>query len=165
MKPSYSHFRRAQRRGRAFAMIEVAIAQVIVAVAITAMCHLLATGTAANSAAAEMTIALNLADNIHELARGLPFSDTGQPVVGPWHDVWDLDGQSFSPPIDVGRTPIDADVGWEQRVSLQTVDPKRISSTFPNNPTIPTARLTVSIYHRGRYIYGANWLVVAADQP
>ena len=87
--------RRAPRRG--FTLIETSVAMMIIATAVTAMCELLTTGTAVNVSANELTTGVNLANSIHELAIGLPFNDPGCAVVGPYHDVWDLDGTTFSP--------------------------------------------------------------------
>ncbi|HWE02072.1 MAG TPA: hypothetical protein VG326_06640 [Tepidisphaeraceae bacterium] len=137
------------------------MAQVIVAFAVTAMCELLAGGTAANAGAGELTAAVHLADNIHEIAVGLPFFDGGDAVVGAWHDVWDLDGLKFSPPIDVDRTPIPADENWTQEVSVTAVDEKKIGAPVERHSSTPMARLQVKIYHDGRYICCGDWLIVA----
>jgi Tfp pilus assembly protein PilV len=152
-------------RRAGFTLIEAAMAQVIVSFAVVAMCELLASGTAVNAGAADLTTAVQLANNIHEIAVGLPFDDTGGPVVGRWHDVWDLNGLKFSPPIDVDRAPIRADENWTQEVSVTGVDEKQIGSPVEHQFSTPTARLQVTIYHNGRYVYDANWLVVAAPTP
>ena len=87
--PSPRPRRRAMRRG--FTLIETATAMIIISVAVVAMCGLLAAGTNANISGNEMTTAVNLAGTIHEIAVGLPLSDGGKPVIGPYRCVrWDL---------------------------------------------------------------------------
>ena len=156
---------RRRVRHTGFTLIEAAMAQVIVGFAVVAMCELLAGGTAANAGAGELTKAVQMANNIHEIAVGLPFEDGGEAVVGPWRDIWELDGLKFSPPIDVDRAPIPADENWTQVVSVTAVDERQIGSPVGRNSSTPTARLQVNIYHNGRYVYGGNWLVVAAPPP
>src|SRR4051812_13484267 len=122
MRFSNSPIRRARRASRGFTLMETALAQIIIGVGVTAMCELLATGTSSNIAANELTTAVNLANNVHEMAVGLPFADGGSAVIGSYHKIWDLNNVTFSPPIDVTRTSISSYSGWSQQVTVQTVD-------------------------------------------
>lgn len=87
---------------------------VIVGIGAIAMMELLATGTAVNAAGTEMTIAVNLANNVREIALGMAFADPQAPTqwtsraasVAAYDNVTDLDGQTFSPPPDVRRQSI-----------------------------------------------------------
>lgn len=148
---------------RALSLIETMVAMVIITIAITAMCELLVAGTSANVSGNELTTAVNLAGTIHEIAIGLPLSHSGQAVIGPWHDVWDLNGLKFSPPIDAGRRPIAAQANWEQRITVISVDSNNISAPIPDDRNAPAARLTVEVYHEGRHVYTTSWLVLAHD--
>lgn len=129
---------------RGFTLIEAAIAQMIVAVAVVAMCQLLATGTSLNVAAAEMSAAVRLAHPVHELALGMELRQAAE-----------LDGQVFSPPIDVSRTPLPNLDGWEQRVSATAL----AGSDASSGPL--AVRLQVEMYHHQRFVYRATWLLFA----
>ena len=139
------------------------MAQIIIGLAVTAMCQLLATGTQSNAAATELSTGVNLANNIHELSVGLPFNDPGHTVIGTYHSVWDLNGLVFSPPIDAKQQSISGYASWSQTVSVQTVDNTQLTAARPNNTSVPTALVSVVVSHNNRYIYKASWLVVAAD--
>ncbi len=71
----------ATYRRRGFTLIEAAWVTVIVGVGAVAMLELLATGTNVNAAGNQMTTAVNLANNIHEVALGLDFNDPEQPTT------------------------------------------------------------------------------------
>ncbi|HZL37821.1 MAG TPA: hypothetical protein VFC78_21060 [Tepidisphaeraceae bacterium] len=148
---------------RGFTLLETAMAQVIIGVAITAMCQLLATGTKSNQAATELSTGVNLANNIHEIAVGLPYADGGGPVEGSYHDIWNLDGQTFTPPVDANLSPISTYPNWTQTISVQTVDSNNVGNVLPSNQALPTARVTVTITHAGHFVYTTSWLALAAD--
>jgi prepilin-type N-terminal cleavage/methylation domain-containing protein len=160
---SSTRVRRRLQPRPAFSLIETMVAMVIVTIAITALCGMLAAGTNANVSGNELTTAVNMAAAVHEIAVGLPLSNSGQPVIGPWHDVWDLNGLKFSPPIDAARRPIPSCPNWEQRVTVQSVDSNNISQAIDNDRNGPAARLTVEIYHEGHLVYTTSWLVLAGN--
>ena len=136
------------------------MAQVIVGVAIAAMCELFASGTQANLAATELTTAINLAGTIHEASIGPPGVGQGDRQ----RRLWAMNGQEYSPPLDAARGAIGELDGWAQRVRVSAVDPKDPAADAPDDPTAATVRLGVTVYHNGRYVYGTHWLV-AADLP
>jgi len=161
------------RSRRGFTLIETSMAMVIIGVALAAVLQLLAAGTNSNIAGKEMSTALNLANNIREIASGLAYTDAGNPTSAntkeatptAYNDIWDLNGGSFNPPLDCSAQPISSLSGWQQVVSVQSVDPNNITATRPNDPTVPTARITVTVNHGGKYIYQASWVVCAPDAP
>src|SRR4051812_47793467 len=70
--------RLAQRRSafrRGFTFIEVAITTAILGLGMSALVTLMASSGSANYAATELTTAMNLANNIHELSERLAFAD------------------------------------------------------------------------------------------
>jgi Tfp pilus assembly protein PilV len=214
----------AFRRG--FTLIEAALAILIIGVGVTALLELLTAGTMSNSAGTELTTAINLANNIHEITIGagttytwqgnwaaghsynpgdavssgggyylcvsatsgatspsmdgahwlatqlMAFQDPTSPNStgtkesgGPaaYNDIWDLNGDTYSPPLDVDRAPIPAYSNWAQQVTVQSVDPNNVNSVRPNDPTIPTARVTVTITHHGKFVYSSSWLLMAPN--
>jgi outer membrane murein-binding lipoprotein Lpp len=95
-------------------LVEAAWVTVIVGVGAIAMMELLVAGTASNAAGNQTTTAVNLANNVHEIALGMAFADpenktawtSREATVSAYDNVTDLDGQTFSPPLDVRRLPI-----------------------------------------------------------
>ena len=160
------HARRA-RHSAAFTLIEAMLAQVIVGTAIVATCELMVSGTSANIGGTELTTAIRLAANIHEMTLGGPSAGPGIVAGGsaraPDRSMWHLDGQAFSPPLDAARMPLEGFDGWVQQVRVQRVNADDLASTDPFNPSVPAVRLTVSVLRHGRQIYCGSWLVASAD--
>ncbi|HSU68777.1 MAG TPA: hypothetical protein VLJ39_17990, partial [Tepidisphaeraceae bacterium] len=130
MRNGTSYLRRRQRRN-AFTLVETALAMVIIGTGVMALLQLLAAGTMVNSGGTELTTAVNLANNIHEISINLPFQKPGSPGSlakdsgGPtaYTYVWDLNGDTYNPPLDVTRNPISTYSTWSQKVTISTVDP------------------------------------------
>ncbi|HEY8749251.1 MAG TPA: hypothetical protein VIM11_14810 [Tepidisphaeraceae bacterium] len=162
---------RAQRRP-GFTLVEAALTMVIIGTGVVAMLQLLAAGTMSNGAAAELTTAVNLANNVHEIAIALPFKSTTNPTSTTFKDtggpanytyLWDLNGDSYSPPLDIRRNAITAYAAWTQNVTVQSVDPRNLDAPRPNDITLPTARVSVVIKHGTKTVYKASWLIAAPN--
>ena len=156
----------AHRRG--FTLMDTALATIIVGVGIMAVMQLLATGTTMNYDGAQQTTGVNLAKNIRELCLNLAFTDPNNP--GSWGQnasqysaspssisgLNELTGTTFSPPIDSRKSAIAGWTDWQQSVTVQTVDPNRLSLAVPNG-TQPAVRITVNISHKGANVYTMSW--------
>jgi hypothetical protein len=159
---------------RAFTLIEAALVTSIISVGVIAMLQLLATGTVSNRDGTDMTTGLVLAKNIRELGLGMHFADPSftyswnphsPPNFGPekdetlasFDDLDDLNGQTFSPPIDARRQVLTDFKGWEQRVVVQSVNPDWLTMAVPNG-TSPALRTTVTIWRNGRWVCELSWL-------
>jgi type II secretory pathway pseudopilin PulG len=162
---SQSRVRLRNRRG--FTLIEAALTTIIVGVGGVAMLGLLAAGTAANGDGAEMTTAVNLVNDMHELTLGLAFKSPTQPThwgpeagetLATYDDIDDLDGQTFMPAIDARRQSLTDFSNWSQSITVQSVDPNNLTYVVPNGTT-KIERITVSINHSGHFVYAASWLV------
>ncbi|MDB5356160.1 MAG: Tfp pilus assembly protein PilV [Phycisphaerales bacterium] len=149
------------------------MATVIVGVAVVATCELLATGTISNVDATELTTGVNLANNIHEIMVTVPFVDPAAPnstsykesSVAAYGSIWAFNGDTYSPPLDVKRSPISTYPNWSQSVVVQTVAANQVNSARPNDITVPTAKVTVTIQHKGHFVYQTCWLAMAPDPP
>lgn len=144
---------------------------VIVGTGVMALLQLLAAGSMVNSSGTSLTTAVNLANNIHEITIGMPFQNPSNPTSltkdsgGPtaYTYLWDMNGDTYSPPLDVCRNPISIYSAWSQQVTITTVDPTNVTVTRPNDPTVPTARVTVVITHNGQQVYQVSWLITGAN--
>jgi hypothetical protein len=163
---------RVTRRG--FTLMEASLVTVVIGVGVVAMLQLLATGTMVNGYSNEQTTAVNLANNIHEIALGLPFYDPDTPpkATPSWNtpetasntafdDVLDLGGKTFNPPLDVQRNSIANYANWTQQVSVKTVGGDQLTSVRPNTVAEPTALVTVTILHNNKAVYQMSWVAVA----
>ncbi len=156
-----------QGKPSAFTLIETAIVTAIVGVGILALVQLLAAGSVSNYEGTELTTAVNLGNNIHEIISGLATRDpelpnqwsTKETTVAQYDDVLDFDGATFSPPIDITRASITSMTDWQQSVNVETVSHNSVSSTRPSDVTEPTVRVTVTVSHHGQSVYQASWLV------
>jgi type II secretory pathway pseudopilin PulG len=169
-KPSRAE-RRPRGRRAAFTLMEAGVVMMIVGVGAVAFIELLAAGTVSNADATQRTTAINLAGNIREMALGLKFADPQspgtwsnvEPVVELYDDIKDLDGQTFQPPLNGRRQPIEALSAWSQAVTVETVAQSNLSSVIAKDPLAPTARVTVRILRNGREVYRRQWLAVAPN--
>jgi prepilin-type N-terminal cleavage/methylation domain-containing protein len=161
--------RRQPHRG--FTLLESALAIVIIGSGLAAMLQLLAAGTVSNEAATDLTIAVNLANNLHEITIRLPLVDPNYP--GTWNPhlsspksfagVSEFDGSTFSPPIDVSCQPIAGYSNWSQVVTVQSVSDRNLNTVIANSTIEWTARVTVQVLCGGRVIYQTSWL--ATEPP
>lgn len=164
--------RRAPKRPRGFTLVEAALTMVIIGTGVVATLQLLAAGTMSNAAGTELTTAVNLANNVHEIALALPFTCPTNPTSTTFKDsggpanytyVWDMNGDTYSPPLDIRRNTIGNYSSWSQVVTIQSVDPKNLDALRPNSVTLPTARLTVQVLHGTKKVYKATWLITAPN--
>lgn len=161
-----------KRTRRGFTLVEAALTMVIVGTGVMALLQLLAAGTMSNSTATELTTAINLANNVHEIAISLPFTNSANPTSTTFKDsggptsytyLWDMNGDTYSPPLDIQRHPISIYSNWSQVVTVNSVDPTNLTAIRPNSTSLPTARVTVVILHHGKTVYQTSWLIAAPN--
>lgn len=174
----------AQHRQRGFTLVEAMLTTVIIGVGFVSMLALFGACTNQNSAAAHMTAAMLLAENIQETMAGLPLTDPayGRTYFGPepgqtlgaFDDVDDFDAHTFNPPIDSTRQPIAAMSEYAQAVSVWPVYPNKLSANSDmSSPDLSqttytgSARVMVRVMHRSSAtsafveVYRASWIRVA----
>lgn len=165
------HTTSSHRRG--FTLIEASLATTIIGIGVLAMLQLLAAGTMANSEGTELTTGMNLAKNIRELSLGLAYTDPTQPlhwgpetgeILASYDDINDLAGQSFSPPIDARRQVLSDYANWQQTVTVQSVNPDRLTTpVIPNSPDVPATRVTVTVTHNNHFVCDLSWYTFDAS--
>ncbi len=150
--------------------MEAALVTIIVGVGTLGLMELLAAGGMSNRSAADLTAASNLVKNVHEMCLSLAFNDPVLPthwgaesgeVLATYNDLDDLDGQSFSPPIDARRQSLTQFTGWSQSVVVHSVDPNKVTLNVTNGSTT-AIRVTVTIYHNNKVVLTESWLAFDA---
>ena len=154
--------------------MEAALATIIVGVGTLGMIQLLATGTVANTEANELTTAMTLANNIHEMLQqsaSMYFSDPTTPThwgletgetIATADDIDDFDGYTFSPAVDARRQSISYLTNWTQTINVDAVDPNNFTSVKSHigvDPTNrPCSRVTVTVKHNNLEVYKTSWI-------
>ena len=121
-----------------------------------------------NAESAELTTGLNMANNVKEMSRGFAFCDpttptnwgieSGESSVAAYDDLDDLDGISFTPPIDARRQSLSSYTNWKQTVTVDTVNPASIGTTTTKGSQ-PINRLTVKVYKSNLEVCSLTWMV------
>lgn len=159
---------RQVRGRRGFTLLETGLATIIIGLAVTSLMQLLAKGTVLNIEGADLTTAINLANNVHELTYGLTFVDPNNPTnwgpeggetLATYSHLDDFSSQTFSPPIDARRQSLANYGNWTQVVTASKVDINRLTTGVPNSTVMPAAKVTVTILHFGNAVYSESWLI------
>jgi len=151
---------------RAFTLIEVLIATILVGLSIAALVAANGTLTMANDAGADQSTAEFLCEQIRELTAMLAVVDpqTTTTTFGPeemsvagYDDVDDLDGAVFSPPIGADRAPLSVFAAFSQQVTVQNVNRSNLDQVVADH-TSQFVRITVRVLQNGREITSASWV-------
>ncbi len=145
-----------RRNSAGFTFIDVMIAVVIVGVAVAAVVQSMASGTQANGQATQLSVALNLARNVHEYAVSQPMSKLG-----------DMDKKDYCPVIDSAGNPLNDLPGWTQSVRIYKVDAGSLQSSVdlstPTTTGYQLRRVVVKVQFRGPNgsgtVHTASWLI------
>ena len=162
-----------RHKGQGFTLIDVLGAIVIVGTAIVATMSWMASGTMANAQTGRMSVAVVLANNVHEYALTL---DPGKPAnavptASPRTLVLHLDGGIFPIPITSQGVPLAAaDMpGWSLSTAVASCPVSDLTSasplTFATTKEIDLRRLTVTVNYQNKAIYSAVWLLSHSSPP
>jgi len=153
-----------------FTLIEVAVATAVVGIALAALLVALGSHTRVRDAAAKITQAAALAQEVRERTLSLPFSDPdpadadnppGPDGSDPQVFVDDLDDLmdvTFQPPRDGQGNSIPTLDGWSQTINLSWRDPNDISTPIADGAS-DLIFVEVDVAFQGQTIRTVNWLV------
>lgn len=129
MKPAHPDLRRAPgapRVARGATFVELMLAVLIISTTLVASTSSMRTSSEVYHYFADgKHEALMLAQEIHEAAKVLPWNaDAGAEAAfgADVYDLWDLDGQTYSPPRSAEYDVIVSHLGWSQEVEVRVVD-------------------------------------------
>jgi prepilin-type N-terminal cleavage/methylation domain-containing protein len=166
--------RRRFRRG--FTFIEVGVTTAIIGMGMAALVTMMAASSKANYTATELTTAMNLANNIHELSERLAYTDgswgmdNGETIAN-CNSCDDLAGLTLgaggTSVVDAVGQPMPTTstmswTGWQQQISVTLVDPNNIQTALASTDTTTynVMRITCTIVHNGNLVYQQSWNVV-----
>jgi hypothetical protein len=167
---------RSHPRRRGFSLMETALTTIIVGVGVLSLVELLAKGTSTNIESSELTAGVNLAKNIREMSLKLAFLDpttpsnwgldAGESATNPsgFNDINDLDGMTYSPPVDSRGKKIDMMTGWTQSIVVHSVDHNSLTTDVPNG-TDSAVRVTVTVSHQGQVVTTMSWYTLYGVPP
>jgi type II secretory pathway pseudopilin PulG len=138
--------RKAARRG-GFTLIEAMLTTIIIGVAFVSMLQLLAVGTVNNIKGSELTTGISLARNIREYT-----------LNSTWANLPGLNNTSHNPPWDSRGIPVNSLTGWQQKITVQSVNPDNIQQNIAD-PTPDAVRVGVVINHNNQKVCDLSWYV------
>lgn len=165
--PGPSSFQNA----KAFTLVEVVVAIVIVGTVLTALIAAIDYGGRANFAAADLNRAALIARESREWTMALPFSDTdgsdadnppgpdtytgGVPFID---DFDDLMNATFQPPRDSRGDPMPGMSQWSQQFTLTWRDPADLDQTVSAGAS-DIVYVNLVLRYRGETVGTYGWLV------
>ena len=168
---------RARPAGRAgFTLIEAVVATTIVGLGVASLFVSLKAGTEVNAAAADLTQAVFVAQEVREWTLMLPFTDPDEADQGnppgpdgadpqDWvDDLDDLLDVVYTPPHNgSGEDMYDLD-GWSQHITLTWRDPKNLAQVVTAGST-NVVYVQVDVSRSGRDLLTTGWFVTGGQQP
>lgn len=159
---------RNRKHQKAFTIMEVLVAAVVIALAITALLGGNRAFSQANGVAVQISNAEFLIGQIREMMLRTPVVDpeteddtfgteSGEYFVGDYDDLDDYDDRTFSPPIDVYQNTISDLAAYSQRVTIQNIDADDFSTTVADHGS-DFVRVTVQILLNGEVVASENWI-------
>ena len=153
---------------RAFSLIEVLLAIILVGIAVASLVAANASFTKENSAGTELSTAEFLIQQIKELTIQLPVVDpeteyatfgpeADETTVAQYDDLDDFDGADFSPPINADKTLLNDFAPYVQHVTVQNVSANDFEQVVADG-TSYFVRITVTITVNSNQISSADWV-------
>lgn len=149
-----------------FTLLECLLAILLVGIAVAALVAANGSLTRVNAAAAELSTAEFLLEQIRELTDLLPAVDPegGTALFGPeegslanYDDVDDFEDVVFNPPITSDRQPLNDFSAYTQEITVVNVSESNFENVVSDNSTA-FLRVTVLVKMNGREISSAKWV-------
>lgn len=131
---------------KAFTLVEVLIAMVLLGIGVIAMVRAGANFTASNKEGADMTTAQFLAEQARERLAGYDFEQLSG-----------FDGDVNSPPIGSDNTPVTELSEYTQQITADYLDPNDFSQVLTSG-TSDFIRITVTVSKNGKDITQTSWV-------
>lgn len=156
------------KRGAAFTLIEVIVATIMIGIAIVALVGSSQAFTQSNGFGIDLSNAEFLIEEIREMTTSMLVidpetgtatfgSESGETSVSLYDDLDDLDGMSFSPPIDIYGNSLTNMSKYTQQITVQNVNANNFAATVSDHSS-DFVRITVTILANGNEISSASWI-------
>ena len=153
---------------RAFTLVEVMIAVVLIGIAIAALVAANGAFTQANAVGIDLSTAEFLIEQIRELTTPLAVVDpdegtgtwgleTGEAIVADYDDLDDFDGTAFSPPIDASGSQMAEFSSFSQQITVENIDQSNLDTVVAGHTT-DFVRVTVVVLQNNKTISSTNWI-------
>ena len=159
--------RRTRRHG-GFTLVELLVAAAIMGLLFVALMEAFKVGLQMLEHGQRMTVASSLAEEVHQMTLTMPLADPEEPThwgleagesPPPFDDLDDLDGQTFSPPVNADGLTIAGLADYQQQVSVVSVSEQDFDAVVGDGLSgVP--RVTVVVTCQGTEICRMSWLVV-----
>jgi hypothetical protein len=150
--------------------VEVLVASAIMGLLFVALMEAFRTGLQMLEHSQRVTVASSLAEEIHQMSLTLAMNDPdGGAGWGaeageagpPYDDVDDLDGRTFSPPVNADGIQISGLEDYRQEVTVASVSESDFDDVVQDG-TSGVSRVTVTISCQGTEVCTMSWLVVGS---
>jgi len=151
---------------KAFTLIEVLAAIILIGLAIASLVASNRFFTRTTGAAAQLSTAEFLIEQIKELTLPLDVVDpnTTTTTFGPeeagladYDDLDDFDGSTFCPPIDALRASLTDFDAYSQQITVENINPSDFEQTVANHGSY-FVRVTVTILLNSQQISSSSWI-------
>ncbi len=151
---------------KAFTLVEVLIATLLVGLAIASLLGANMAFTKANGIGANLSTAEFLIEQIRELTTMLPVVDpqtdtttfgAEEATLAAYDDLDDFDGKNFCPPISAGCDILTSFPAFSQRITVENVSASNFNQVVAHHGS-RFVRVTVKIYINSRQITSASWI-------
>ena len=149
-----------------FSLIEVLIASMLIAIAITAVVAANGAFTKANGAGITLSTAEFLIEQVRAITDTLPVIDpvSGTDTFGAeeaslasYDDVDDFDTLSLCPPVDLSGSELADFAAFTQQITVENVSPANLETVASDHST-DFLRVTVNILLDNRLITSSSWI-------
>lgn len=149
-----------------FTLLECLLAVLLVGMAVAALVAANGSFTQINGAAAELSTAEFLIEQIRELTDlvavvdpegGITFFGPEEGSVNNYDDVDDFDNAVFNPPITSDRQVLNDFKAYTQTVTVQNISPSNFENVVADHGS-NFVRVTVSVLLNGQEVASASWI-------
>ena len=133
-----------RKRARGFALIEAALAIVIVGLGVVALMGLFAAQTQVNAYGSDLSTAVFLAEELRAMTDDIRFSE-----------LTSFDGMTFNG-VDANEKQLAGLGSYTQTFDVQAVDPLDLTGPTYDEPEL--LLLTATVLYAGRELVELNWL-------
>ena len=151
---------------KAFSLIEVLLAIILIGLAVASLLVANSSFTEANGVGTNLSTAQFLIEQIRELTTLLPVIDpqtdtaffgAEEASLTDYDDLDDFDSKVFSPPISADRQSLNDFAAWYQQITVENVNPANFQHVESDHST-DFVRITVRVLLNFEEISSTSWI-------